>query len=924
MTAPKPSEPQKPRRRFWPWVLTALVAGILVAGGAWIVLQATIAGIVEAALRDYAARHGFSGLSLEVRQITPWHAEIQSLRVGGGKSDERIGLDHLSVDYSLAGLKAHAIEGIALNGLHLQIAKTGGGWTLTGLPPRLLRPADAPNKDAPRHIRPDWGVKRIDIRNSRLEIRWGAQNLSIPFDLQVRAAGETKDHYRGALVGHPGNQTIRTVFDLNLAQQRLMLEGAAETLDLGRLSQILVPEHDPIRHGRLAVAYQARLSLDPPSIETAAINIRLPDRLDLAPAVTLKVLNPHEPLATVTRDTNRTWSLNVPGVVLTTPHELHVTDLKGRLTPAADQWRWNGELNLALQPRVTASADGVEAPNANRLPITYHGEWMPDGRWSLVLDGVSTPWALGLNPDHRTDANFTRIDFTPRLSVRAGGQAHNVHIQGTAHLTDIKGQLPGVTVRIPNVVLEAMGEGPWRRIKGRYDLKTDNLSLHTQRFQARAPRLAITGAFAAENQFWRLSGQTRLSRAAFHLPDQQLHLEGLRLQVPFSWPYAPSTTDGTFTLTAATWKEIALGAVRGKIRQREHGADVHIFHESRVIPGGTLQLDGRLKRDPEDGRHRMDFDYRFARPASPDDIDLGQLMSGLTGIQFNGRLHAEGRGTYHDGQMRAGLALNLVDGRLLLPEQKGGLVGLQGAIAFPDLLAMRTTPRQSFFFERAYIGDIAATDGQFDFQIEPGGVFFLEQSQFKWCHGTVYLPATRIVPGEDDYELTLWCDRLKLAQLLEQLGAAQVEGGGTVSGRIPVRFRQGQVLVDNGFLYSSPGEGGTIKLRGTEMLTAGIPPGTPEYTQLELARQALKEYDYRWVKLSLATAPEEDLLRLKLQLDGKPSRPLPFIYDPQAGGFVPAGPDSQGSTFQGISLDVNFSLPLNRLLEYKDLLKLFS
>ena len=67
-----------------------------------------------------------------------------------------------------------------------------------------------------------------------------------------------------------------------------------------------------------------------------------------------------------------------------------------------------------------------------------------------------------------------------------------------------------------------------------------------------------------------------------------------------------------------------------------------------------------------------------------------------------------------------------------------------------------------------------------------------------------------------------------------------------------------------------------------------------------------------------------DLLRLKLQLNGRPANPLPFIYDTQAGGFVPAGPDSKGSRFEEIKLDVNFSLPLNRLLEYKDLLKLFS
>lgn len=112
-----------------------------------------------------------------------------------------------------------------------------------------------------------------------------------------------------------------------------------------------------------------------------------------------------------------------------------------------------------------------------------------------------------------------------------------------------------------------------------------------------------------------------------------------------------------------------------------------------------------------------------------------------------------------------------------------------------------------------------------------------------------------------------------------------------------------------------------IRVQGSEVLTAGIPPGTPQYHQMELARYALKDYDYRWAKVTMNTV-DDDLL-VQLQFDGKPAAPLPFVYQPEAGGFVKADPDSKGSLFQGIRLDVNVTLPLNRMLRYRELFKRF-
>jgi hypothetical protein len=89
---------------------------------------------------------------------------------------------------------------------------------------------------------------------------------------------------------------------------------------------------------------------------------------------------------------------------------------------------------------------------------------------------------------------------------------------------------------------------------------------------------------------------------------------------------------------------------------------------------------------------------------------------------------------------------------------------------------------------------------------------------------------------------------------------------------------------------------------------------------MELAREALKDYDYAWAKLNL-TSEGENLL-LQMQMDGKPAKTLPFVYSKDVGGFVRVDVESEGSRFQGIRLDVNFNLPLNKLLRYKDLIKM--
>jgi hypothetical protein len=61
---------------------------------------------------------------------------------------------------------------------------------------------------------------------------------------------------------------------------------------------------------------------------------------------------------------------------------------------------------------------------------------------------------------------------------------------------------------------------------------------------------------------------------------------------------------------------------------------------------------------------------------------------------------------------------------------------------------------------------------------------------------------------------------------------------------------------------------------------------------------------------------------LKLQLDGKPARTLPFAFQKDLGRFARVEGRAEGSTFQGIRLDVNFRLPLNKILQYRSIIQM--
>jgi hypothetical protein len=235
-------------------------------------------------------------------------------------------------------------------------------------------------------------------------------------------------------------------------------------------------------------------------------------------------------------------------------------------------------------------------------------------------------------------------------------------------------------------------------------------------------------------------------------------------------------------------------------------------------------------------------------------------------------------------------------------------------------LELRSAPRQRFAFESAKLGDLQFEKGLVEFQVESPDAFFIERTLFKWCDGQVETRALRFSPSKDEYDVVLYCDRLNLAKILLQLGAAEAQGKGTVSGRIPLAYAAGRWTFDDGFLYSSPGEGGKIKIQGTDKWLSAVPAGTPQYDQLRLAQEAIKDYDYNWAKLGFQT--QGDDLLLQLNFNGQPANPIPFTFQKDSGKLARLEAHQTGGIQPEVYLTLNFRLPLGEVLHYKEFLDL--
>ena len=409
-----------------------------------------------------------------------------------------------------------------------------------------------------------------------------------------------------------------------------------------------------------------------------------------------------------------------------------------------------------------------------------------------------------------------------------------------------------------------------------------------------------------------------MNKAKAEEQESRVNIDSLEGRIPWQWSLTDRETAGWINIKGIKWKNKDLGSFESTVRLKNMAYLLDGRFTHSLLNGLVTNITGQAGGDSE-----YQASLAIQMDATPfSSLHLGKIDPALNNSYLDGELGLDGSLKVDAKGLRGSMRLILQNGRLEFPEKKYVLDNINLTLLMPSLPDLRSAPAQKILFDKASVGDLTFEHGKVVWQLESPDSIFIEEGVVSWAGGRIFTNAVRISSDRKEFVVPIFCDRLRLTEILNQFGVSNAEGEGTVSGRIPLLVGKDTIRFEDGFLYSSPGQGGSVKVTALDLLSAGIPRNTPQFAQVDFAAEALKNFQYNWVRL-LLNSEGEDLV-MQMHMDGKPVQSLPFSYDSQTGLLQRIEDNTQGIN-QPIRLDVNFRLPLNRFIGYsgkiQDILK---
>jgi hypothetical protein len=874
---------------------------------------------------------GADCVAIDVRRIGITGVDLGDFRIGT-KENAGFSVSSVQIDYSLVGLFKRQVKRVIISGVELNFEYKDEKPFVSGIDLyKVFAGLKMNSAAASSDISFPVSIGNLEIRNALINLTWEGRPFKLPFEMKATSENTDMTVMNTVFNLYLRGQKIVLKADTDLKKKSASIDFIVKPVRVERFADLIKDISDLRLFGEVDLEVKAKMEFMPFKISSFYGLCELRDGKFISKNIVLQ--NSHnkgEELPfqiELNHSGGNEWKFSATSLSLISPMHMQLAGIHSIIKTDPDTVESSGRVMIDLKKTPKKQKTPVRVLEPISLCVNFLTRYTKDGKWKFDIYNTASKVSAIQTTECIMEVSDMRIlSKMPEFQVSGNRM-------GSEYLFDYN-------VIIPNIVLDAKSKEiafPQLSLKGKAGINnSENENKGFVAFQinkpdayltigpskVKIPEISFSARYGKEKEkSMHFDGEFKFKDGGIIDSKSKARIKGISGNLPFSWPYKGNGKDGNFSFKTLQWKMLDLGSIGGTVRQNKTGIFYKGEYKNRLLPGLFATFSGNSGFIYSKG-FETDLQLRLLHDSASQDIDLGQYLPEAKGIVVNGELEAIGK--FHAGGNKIKCSLNskLNNGQVKIKEEGIFVESVDISLSMPELLKLRSAPKQQIRFKKASFRDLFVTDVKIDFQIESATSFFIEKSELKWCNGHVYTQPLRISPDGKEYSITLFCDRLNLAIILEQFGAAKATGDGTVSGTIPIRYNNGKIRFDDGFLFSSPGEGGHIRLMETEALSAGIPPDTQQFAQLELAKEALKNYMYDWAKLKFITEGED--LLLKMELDGKPAKTLPFVYQKELGGFKKVEADDMGSHFQKIHININFRLPLNKIIEHKELLKILN
>ena len=808
-----------------------------------------------------------------------------TLRVSGKQgSGAIISAGNVQLDWSLSGLLERRLDRVVLQGLQVNysLKDQSNSSTLKTFSSKIKDKAER-TEDQPSSPGFPLIVDQIQVIDSFITFQDATGVQRLPFSVSARSIhnGEIREQgltLRYQVHAKAAGQEVTADISYESLNRSLtvVLTGSINLQRFAREFVVNLPFPADIK-GNADVTMQADIRVAPFSFENLQLEAHFKDLLLKYREFSVNSAGDQLPVISVKKSAQG-YLLKFIGLHIDEPLKA-ATQFDALIELQEEGFQWHG--NVAVTP-ATDQRIGLEYVLAQAPPIILKYE--------------------GTFRDNKAQIKI----FTPEREGKTQGKfvvEHNT-LRINAEHPDIEAQVLFDTQKNPSLT-------------STLQLSSDDLGFTAPGLRFTVPRVQLNGEGTylshSNDQKYTFSGRLDFTDGLLAMDEQEKVLQGIALDFPLTWPMSVNHNVGVLQIQNILLRKIEAGHFRGTWDQSPHTITLKGELQSRFIPESRVALRG-IFRAP--GPEKPLADFQFGAPDTL--ISLARftpLFPALGSLSGEGLLNMEGQIAVYPGRVAGGLQIEFNAGELEIPEAGLKAEGVRFNIDFPDLPFWHTSPEQKLSIDRITNEKLVITDIKSSFRIESLQSLFVEKISGRWSKGRLFSSSFRLQKENRDFEAALFFDRLELAEILSQLGLAQAEGSGRLSGRVPISFSDGKLYVDDGFLYTAPGEKGILRVQKSEHLTAGIPTDVPQFSPLHFASAALRDFEYNWAKLHVLS--EDENLMLKLQIDGKPGERLPFRFDQQNNVFVRLEDGSSDGIDQPVKLDINFNVPVNELFRYQ-------